>query len=208
MQIRINQSLAEVVKFQREVQQKPSHVGSGACQVLVMAPAQPSYYDAGNRFVFLLGKTQSWHQHMERRLRCGLEVSTHKTALEDAGRCWNGCTHRGCWFQHKKWTLQFAPRSLWLRASANVANMRSPNISHYLTALLLHKNCVWWDHANMHWLTVQSHWGLISSLRANAKLGRRASRPQCTTRCHAVPANAAVALHLPCHICQIHAAII
>lgn len=59
----------EVVKFQREVEQKASHIGGAVCQVLVMAPAQPSYYKAGNELACPLGKTGSWHQeHMQQHL--------------------------------------------------------------------------------------------------------------------------------------------
>lgn len=49
----------EVVKFQREVEQKASHIGGAVCQVVVMAPAQPSYYEAGNKLACPLGKTGS-----------------------------------------------------------------------------------------------------------------------------------------------------
>ena len=59
----------EVVKFQREVEQKASHIGGAVCQVVVMAPAQPSYYEAGNKLACPLGKTGSWHQeHMQQHL--------------------------------------------------------------------------------------------------------------------------------------------
>lgn len=39
----------EVVKFQREVEQKASHIGSAVCQVILVASARPSYYEAGNK---------------------------------------------------------------------------------------------------------------------------------------------------------------
>lgn len=131
---------AEVVKFPREVEQKASHIGSGACQVLVMAPAQPSYYEAGNTFVFLLGKTQSWHQHMQRRLRCGLPTRFNtQNGTADVGMkapiegSEQGSSHAQV-SVGKNWT-----RSSWLRASANMTNMWPSNIHCYLMALSLHK---------------------------------------------------------------------
>lgn len=44
-----------MVKFQREVEQKASHIGGAACQVAAVAPAQPSYYEAGNKLACPLG---------------------------------------------------------------------------------------------------------------------------------------------------------
>lgn len=59
----------EVVKFQREVEQKASHIGSAVCQVILVASARPSYYEAGNKLACPLGKTGSWHQeHMQQHL--------------------------------------------------------------------------------------------------------------------------------------------
>lgn len=49
----------ELVKFQREVEQKASHIGSGACQLLVMALAWPSYYEADDKPACPLGKMRS-----------------------------------------------------------------------------------------------------------------------------------------------------
>lgn len=48
-----------LVKFQREVEQKASHIGGVVCQVVVMAPAQPSYYKAGIKLACPLGRTGS-----------------------------------------------------------------------------------------------------------------------------------------------------
>lgn len=59
----------EVVKFQGEVKQKAGHIGFVVCQVVLVAPAQPSYYEVGNKLACPLGKTGIWHQeHMQQHL--------------------------------------------------------------------------------------------------------------------------------------------
>lgn len=182
----INLSI-EVVTFQGEVEQKASHIVCAVCQVVVMPLPSPPIMRLAISWAACWGK-----QGADTRNICSNTWLLHHCHRPFLLESTNTCRFNTQQQQHSD--------------TAACINIRSVTFIFFISTYT-----AWSVHAqsNVEWLPEQTHWGLISSFReaVDAKPGWCASRPRCTTRWHAVPANSTDALHLQCHIYQMHAAI-